>query len=215
MTENSRDERPGAEGWLRLSEGLVAGVHHALNNRMAALRAVGQVLETDLPANHPLAGALTTELVRLEQTAGVLALLTADEPDEVPFQISDVIRDAARLFELHHSLRDLRLETSFADGLLPVLGQPWRVLRAILLLIAVAARDGARGIRLRADGDERVVRVRLEGEAGEDYAAETLSIGDAEVDAAVRGAGGSFTREGRGLEMTLLTLPEARRAGRT
>lgn len=198
-----------------MSEGLIAGVHHALNNRMAALRAVGQVLETDLPANHPLAGALTTELQRLEQTAGVMALLTPDEPDQVPFQISDVVRDAASLCELHHSLRDLRLEYSMADRLLPVLGQPWRVLRAILLMIAAAARKGAPEIRLWAEGDERVVRVTLEAKGGEEYGDQTLSVADADVEAAVRGAGGSFARDGERLQMTLLTLPEARRAGRT
>ena len=203
----------GAESWLRLSEGLVGGVHHALNNRMAALRAVGQVVETDLPANHPLAGALEAELDRLEETASLLSLLRGGEDSFLPIQVEDVLRQAARLFGMHHALRDRELEVESSPGLLPVLGSPERLLRGILLMIAATARDGARRIALRADGDERVVRITvspLEADAPQDDP-DLQGIGFPAIEQVLERAGATGSVEGGEMRATILTLPEARR----
>ena len=47
--KGGREEESEAESypmnWLRLSEGLIGGIHHALNNRMGALSGAAQVLE--------------------------------------------------------------------------------------------------------------------------------------------------------------------------
>src|SRR5690606_34296493 len=93
----------------RATDALIAGLHHAVNNRMAALGAVGQVLETDLAAEHPLAGAIAEELQRLESTAGLLRLLVQGDGPE-PVQLELVVRDAAQLLQMHHELRDLSLD---------------------------------------------------------------------------------------------------------
>lgn len=208
----------GAESWLRLSEGLVAGVHHALNNRMAALRGVGQVMEADLPPNHPLAGALVTELQRLEETASLLALLGLREEGLVPFQVESVVGEATKLFEMHHALRDRRLVTQVSDGLFPVLANPGDLLRGILLMLASTAGEMAGEIRLSATGDERTIRITVTtsdqhgSEALDDPELQPLPL--AAIQRIVEKAGATVSRDGGaggGIALTLLTLPEARK----
>jgi hypothetical protein len=125
--------------WLRLSDGLIAGIHHALNNRMAALGAAGQVLEADLTPGHPLSGLLSGEVQRLENTVTLLRLLTDGDTGLQPIEVAETLKEAQQLFAIHHSLRDTRLEVSCQAGLLPLWAQPSVLLRATLLCIVVAS----------------------------------------------------------------------------
>lgn len=222
MAGDGRSSAPaaggGAASWVGLSEGLISGVHHALNNRMAALRAVGQVVEADLPPDHPLAGALATELQRLEETVGLLSLLGEDDRGPEPVQVADVVADAVRLFEMHHSLRDLPLYTEIDPGLLPVLTRPPALLRGLLLLLALGARAKPRDLRLTAEGDERVVRITVvpgEPRDQEENDGEPRAISVADLEKVFEEAGGTLSAETDGgerrLQATVLTLPEARR----
>lgn len=217
--EAERGSGKGAESWLPLSEGLIAGIHHALNNRMAALRAVGQVVDADLPFDHPLSGAMAGELERLERTAELLALLTPGDAGLEPVLVDEVVGNAVRLFEMHHSLRDRRVEARYAPGLLPVLGNRADLLRALLMMLAIAGRDRGGDLRIEVEGDARVVRLSVVGENGVeppegDPGLRSVSLSGLEQ--VLQRAGASLT-EGAGpdrIQAAILTLPEARRIER-
>lgn len=208
--ENLKQVRPA---WERMGEGLVAGVHHALNNRMASLRAVGQVLEADLPPSHPLAGALTGELDRLEKTTKLLALLGVSEQQQLPIPIGDVLNEARSLYEIHHSLRDITLRIEVAQNLLPVMVNPSALLRGVMLAIAhVAPTRG--DVEIFAAGDEKVVRIVVEGRAADSEMSGPAipSVTIEEVRAEVETAGATIQAVGDdSVALDVLTLTEARR----
>ena len=199
----------GAESWARVGEGVIAGIHHALNNRLATISAVGQVLESELPPGHPLAGALNNELVRFESTTALLRHLTSGGSAE-PVQVENAIADAAQLFELHHGLREVELRIEEATGLPPVWIDPGALLRALLVMLASSA-GGASEVRVSAAGGEEEVEVRVargaRGRANEGIAG--VSVGDAE--AMLRPWGGRVEGEGELLTAFLPTLAAARR----
>ncbi|MEX2584020.1 MAG: hypothetical protein WD766_12135 [Gemmatimonadota bacterium] len=214
------DESSACGGWSRLSEGLIAGVQHTLNNRMAALGAVSQVLEADLPAEHALAGAMTRELHRLESTVSLLALLTGDEAPE-PVQLPSVVEEATQLFEMHHSLRDLRLDVHLPADLYPLWIPPSALRRALMVLLALAgmeARRGAGVVELRATGDAKTVELRVSAPGGDGDVGEIdENLEGVVAEAAAEllaGWGGEVVSEssgsGVGFRVSLLTLPEAR-----
>lgn len=214
---SQRGEGAGANGsWLKMSEGLIGGVHHALNNRMAALRAVGQVVETDLDPGHPLAGAMTAELDRLEQTVALLRMLGIPEQGRFPIPIDGILADAARLFEIHHALRELELETECAEGLLPVYIEPDSLLRGLVLMYGLGGKQCGK-LRTTVSGDERTVVIRTEGsgQPPEWQARDELDgVTEAGLHTALERAGGRVTAVETDpfvVELELLTLPEARR----
>lgn len=211
----------GADSWLRISEGLIAGVHHALNNRMAALSAVGQVLEADLPASHPLANALSGEIQRLENTAGMLRLLISSRDPE-PVQLEAITSDLSRLFFMHHALRDLALDIEIAEGLYPLWVDPAALLRALTILTAVAGERAATGnqrVRVGATGTPVTVEIAIHAEGSadeEEFSSRELNgVEWGGAGALLRDWGGEVEMEERGdeliLKLRLPTLPEARR----
>lgn len=197
----------GAAGWSELSEGLISGVHHALNNRMAAIRAVGQVLDADLPAHHPLGGALTAELDRLEQTARTLRLLGVVAGERVPVQIGDVLRDATTLFEAHHDLRDTALEIGSAESSLPVLVDPDGILRGLLIILSQAA-SGNDSVEVGVEGNEATVSLLVQAAS---FNPDEAAL--AEAERLLGAAGGEVKLDVAGVRVEMLTLPEARRRG--
>lgn len=162
------DQEAAAEAWLRVSDGLVAGIHHALNNRLAALTAVAQVLEMEIPADHPLRSSLSGEADRLQSTVGLLHHLPRGRGVAEPLQLADVLRVVAELFALHHELRDIPLEVAGAADVLPVYCDPAQLTHALLLAAAAA---GARvhpgagsALRVEYRGDAEWVTLELSAE---------------------------------------------------
>ena len=225
MAVPENDESGESIGWksgLDLSEDLIAGIHHTLNNRMAALSAVAQVLEADLPASHPLAGAMTAELQRLEGTVSLLSLLTGGEEGE-PVLLEGVVAELTKLFAMHHSLRDQRLEVKLPPNLYPLWIAPAALRRALMVMLAIggrAAREGENVVELTAEGDARIVEVcvlsvgarRNGSREGEDIG---MAGGAAPGAGALLAPGGGSVEEvemdgGWALRAELLTLPEAR-----
>lgn len=156
--------------WNLLSDGLIAGIHHAINNRMAALGGAVQVLQGDVDVDHPLMGLLSSEIRRLESTATLLRYLGAGDGIFEPVQVTEVLGQASRLFEIHHALRDLRLNIEAPQDLLPVWTVPNGLLRSALLMICAVGGGIARtgglggattgmGIELRVFGDPVSVRI--------------------------------------------------------
>lgn len=222
--ERDGNEESNMGSWQRLSEGLIGGIHHALNNRMGALGGATQVLEADLPPDHPLAGTMSMELKLFEETAGLLRLLTGGDGEFEPVQLEDVVAGSRRLFAVHHALRDLRLDLDSQSDLLPLWTQPAGLLRAILMMMAAAgercgSRDGE--VAMEISGDETVVRILVEVPEGmmtPEEEATTLRISAGDVASTARSLGGEFEKmegeSGGRWILTLPTLPEARRRER-
>lgn len=221
---------PDGDGcaWVRLSEGLAAGIHHALNNRTAALGGAAQVLESDMKGEHPLMELLLSEIRRLESTTGLLRLLGPSDGGFEPVQIGDVLEQARGLFEIHHDLRNLRLDIETADGLLPVWSAPVGLLRTVMMMLAAIgdsvsrtsaemSESAERAISLKVSGDTAMVRIVAEMPDGLTEA-ELPAIRMEDAAEMARGIYGSLeASEGAGSPqwtLLLLTLPEARRRER-
>lgn len=197
MSEPTPGSRGGAtegEAWLTVLDGLVGGIHHALNNRTAALAAVAQVLEGEIPSGSALRGLFTQEMERLRATVGLLAAIPRSRvARSEPVQVTDLIPDLRSLFGLHHDLRDTGLSVEEASGVLPVWTDPVDLTHALMVLLAAAGRDarvrGGASVRMQVEGDEEWVRVRIgavggggeRGDGGEEAGAGQLAAVRAEA----------------------------------
>lgn len=226
------DPRPGgraeplAEAWLSVSDALLRGVGHALNNRVAALSAVVQVLAATGPGG-PLHDALGEETARLQRAVELMRLLPRrwDSPPE-PVLVPDAVREALEILPLHPDLPSLRYEWSYEGELLPVLVEPTLLTHAICLIGGAAgeaaARSGGAEVRFHGRGSETHVSVEIsagvEGVEGE--VREEGAVADpASAAPLVERAGGELRvlerTPGRvRVELVLPTLAEARRRER-
>jgi hypothetical protein len=199
------------EVWLPVSAELIAGVHHALNNRVGALSAVTQVLEGEMNAAHPLRLALADEVKRLQATVRVLTLLPrpADAVPE-PVLLPDLLPGITELYGLHHGVRDTECVVETEHGILPLYCEPTLLAHLLLTLLIAAgetAREAGAQVRLRASGDEREVVVTIEPEGAETLRVEALRAWAEELGGAVAGGAGRY-------ELRLPTLLEVRRRER-
>jgi signal transduction histidine kinase len=168
----SEETRVSAEvAWLELSAGVVAGLHHALNNRLGALSAVAQVLASELEG-HPLQEALGREVEHLHRTVRLLELLPRrDEALSTPLQVEEVVNGAVSLYRLHHELRDVPCTVVAHGEVAPVYGDPARLAQLLVALLADAGVRASRldggGVRVGYRGDERWVYLSVEVSAGD------------------------------------------------
>jgi hypothetical protein len=206
--------------WLDVSDGLLRGVGHALNNRAAALSAVVQVLASE--AEGPLEGALRSETERLQRVVELLRLLPRRwESEPEPVLVDDLVKSAIELLALHGDLPETRYDWTADGSLPPILVEPSLLTHVLCLLGTAAAREaarnGARSVAFRGSSTAEAVRMEIAvGEGNPAYgngdAGESLDPGAAE--ALLARAGGSFEMEKEGgLRMTvsLPTLAAARR----
>jgi C4-dicarboxylate-specific signal transduction histidine kinase len=164
VADRENDEAADAV-WLRVLEGLIAGIHHALNNRLGTVSAVSQVLEGDLPPGHPLAGSLSAEVRRMEDTVASLRDLGHRGGDATAIQLEPILERALQLFTLNPGTRDVSIDVRLPDGLLPLRVSAARLLRALLILLSAAAArtgPGAAPIRVRASGDDRWLELSID-----------------------------------------------------
>jgi nitrogen-specific signal transduction histidine kinase len=200
-----------------MADELIAGIHHALNNRVGALGAVAQVLAMEMEADHPLRAALAAEVDRLQATVAALTLLPLRPgATEQPVLLSDLLPRVVELYGYHHGVRDTTCSVEGAEAVLPLWAEPTR-LAHLLLAMTIAAGEAARATgsatTVRCSGDATTVEVRVAVQGDAPAAeAESLAPWAAEM-------GGSLEREearGGGAELVLRlpTLPEVRRRQR-
>src|SRR5690606_12592677 len=107
--------------WRRVSESLLGGLHHALNNRVAALSAISQVLGSGMPDATPLISSLGSEVDRLEQTVSLISLLRrARSRSPEPVQMPELTASLSALLAQHNDLKEVRFITDPDPGVLPV-----------------------------------------------------------------------------------------------
>jgi signal transduction histidine kinase len=160
-----------AEVWLELLEALLGGISHGLNNRLAAISSLVQVLSYGGDPEDPLQATLRGELETLERTLALLRVLPREsEEPSVLLRLVDVLPDAIDLQRLRTEFRDLDLKVVEDGDALPVQAEPTRILHAFLLLLDLVGKnlaDRAAPITVGISGDQERVSVAMNYKAGQ------------------------------------------------
>jgi hypothetical protein len=192
---------------VTLSDDLLAGLVHALNNRVTALSVCAEL--AGLGDDQMLTdGLLLAEVARLQRASALVGLLPARGHPEA-LEIAPVLDDAIAIHAHHPRMRSVECSVEVVGPMQPVRAPRWALLRALLIIVDAAkgmAQDAQRGrTSVRLSSDERSVGVRASGRESEGaYASEMATL-----------CGGTITREGEELVLSLPTLTELRRRERS
>jgi hypothetical protein len=169
-----RDDRV----WPAIADALIRGAYHELNNRVASLSAVEQVISSGGEATAELREVLVSELKRMRGATDLLGRVPSSAPAAAyAVRPQDVLASAVELVRLHQDARDLEIEIACADDAPPVRVDPAAVARALLVMISA-------GVRSRSASPEPPLRFtcRSDGEMLE-VMAFPLDLTEAEMDA--------------------------------
>jgi hypothetical protein len=196
------------DDWPSLSDELLQGLVHALNNRVAALSAFVELARlgddeadflTELPA----------EIAQLHRVNGLFGLLPARGGNAEALELSLVLDDALKLHEHHPRLRSEPVAIISEGTMIPVRAPRWALLRALLLLVHAAKREGesvrGRGgasLRVGGESDELTVSLSTRGEPSP-YLSKLARL-----------CGGTIGREGDDLVLRLPSVVALRRRER-
>lgn len=197
----------GAEEWLALSEELLGGLVHALNNRVAALSACGELAilgDSQLLED----GVLATEIQRMQRTSALLELLPSRDRPAEALELAPVLDDALQLHAHHPRLRSIEGVVEWEGTISPVRAPRWALVRLLVLLVDAA--------KARAH-DSRVDRFELTV-SGDDESMRLWSRAQRPVTTYAAGmarlCGAALASEGDLLVLTLPSLQETRRRER-
>ena len=212
MTSESTDrQRAGSaetEDWATLSDELLQGLVHALNNRVAALSAFVELARFGDEEADPLV-VLPAEITQLHKVNGLFGLLPARGSEPEALELPLVLDDALRLHEHHPRLRSEQCVVVREGTPLPVRAPRWALLRALVMLVHASKRasdtvQGRGGSPLRIVGDASMVSVHVATRA--EPSRSLISVAER--------CGGRCAREGDELVFTLPSILELRRRER-
>jgi hypothetical protein len=199
---------PTVDDWATLSNDLLQGLVHALNNRLSALGALMELARLRDDAIDPLA-ELPTEIAQLHGLTGLFALLPERRADAEALELPAALDDAVRLHDHHLRLRAERCEVRFEGTPTPVRAPRWALVRTLVMLVHAAKRSREAGserdgapIVVRTDDTTVSVCVRTPANASHDLLV------------TAERAGGEVRREVDLLVFRLPTLTELRRRER-
>jgi signal transduction histidine kinase len=209
----------GRARWLEVHDELLRGVTHALSNRVATMSAAAYMLEYDDVTGAQAAASLRVETERMDVMLQLLRLLPSrDDREFEPVSPGDVIAQAVALHAHHCDLRDVGVDVTVSERVLPVWVEPHALLQALLLALTSAKRSACASngaVQLRVDGDAEEVCVTVQPESSaagvDELAARDVAAAAACLQSAL---GSAVARADGGCVLTLPTLPAARRAGR-
>jgi hypothetical protein len=196
------------DDWRTISDELLQGLVHALNNRVAALSAFVELAKLGDEEGDPLT-VLPAEIAQLHRVNALFALLPERKAEAEALELRAVIDDAILLHQHHPRLRGEQVTVTF-EGTPGVVRAPrWALLRALVILVDAAKRPGepARGRRdvaLRVLGDDAAVRVHVA----------TALLPSADLVALTERCRGHVTRTADEIVLTLPSLRELRRRER-
>lgn len=191
---------------MALSDDLLSGLVHALNNRVTALSVCVELaaLGDDQMVRD---GVLAVEVTRLQRAGALVGLLPARGQDEA-LEIAPVLADAVAIHAHHPRMRDVECVVGVLGAPPPVRVPRWALLRLLLIMVDAAksaAQESEQGtVTIELAGDDRELRVRVPGRRGE----RAYGIGLATL------CGGALAHEGDELVLTLPGLSEVRRRER-
>jgi hypothetical protein len=206
--ERQRADRLEIDEWSTLSDELLQGLVHALNNRVAALSAFVELTRFGDEDADPLV-VLPAELAQLHRVNSLFGLLPARGSEPEALELPLVLDDALRVHEHHPRLRFERCAVVREGTPLPVRAPRWALFRALLMLVHAAKRAGAAPpakdeAPLRVVGDATLVSVRVATEAEPSAYLQQLA----------ERCGGQCTQDGGELVFVLPSILELRRRER-
>lgn len=203
ITPPKESESCSAE-WLSLSDELLAGLVHGLNNRTTALSVFAELADlgdTQIGAG----GVMRAEVERLQRVTALLGMLPARHQGAEALQLEPVLNDAIELHAQHPRMRSFECVVQRSGDLQPVRVARWLLLRLLVVLVH-AAKESADQLRR-----ERVT-IRLTGDA------DTVSLsafiqrdGSGYATELATRCGGALARVGDELQLTLPSLTAVRR----
>jgi hypothetical protein len=155
-----------ADLWLSVSDDLIRGLTHALNNRFAAIASLARLVSDDGTGASPLLAALSKEIDTLERSLRLLRWLPSNPKESAePVRLRDLMPEILELHRLSGVALDLEFDVR-SDGDTPALWvEPVRLAHALLLLLNVASRLALANqtpvVQIRVSGDDEVVSVVL------------------------------------------------------
>lgn len=199
---------PQSDDWRTISEELLQGLVHALNNRVAALSAFVELAKLGDAEGDPVT-VLPAEIAQLHRVNALFGLLPERKSESEALELRAVLDDAIRLHEHHPRLRAEPVATSFEGAPGAVRAPRWALVRALVMLVHAAKRTGESvrgrgGAAVRVVGDEAAVEVRVAtpAEPSEDLVA------------VAQRCHGEVVRDGDDLVLRLPSLRELRRRER-
>lgn len=209
MTSGSPAPQPrptqGTDEWRTISDELLQGLVHALNNRVAALSAFVELAKLGDDEGDPLT-ALPEEIAQLHRVNALFGLLPERKSEAEALELRDVLRDAIHLHEHHPRLRSQQVEVKLEGAPAAVRAPRWALVRALVMLVhagkRAAEQTGGGGrfvVRVLADDDEVSVRVG------------TDAVPSADLVALAERCDGSVTTTRDELTLRLPSLRELRR----
>lgn len=143
----------GSTVWAGLSDALLRGAHHELNNRIASLAAVEQVIASGGNPTPALSAALVNELQRMRGAIALMGQIPSSRAGEPgPIRVRDALRTALAVGTLHHLVRDVMFRVEDEGDPPPTRVDGGALQRSILVMITAAARS-------LSDAPEPAVRV--------------------------------------------------------
>jgi len=212
MTSGTPASQPDHEAviddWSTISEELIQGLVHALNNRVAALSAFVELARLGDEEGDPLA-VLPTEIAQLHRVNALFALLPERKADAEALDLRAVLDDAVLLHQHHPRLRGEQVAMTFEGAPGAVRAPRWALVRTMVMLLHAAKRPGAAAqehgaAALRVRGDDTAVSVHVA----------TVAAPSADLVALAERCGGRLTRTTDELVLTLPSLRELRRRER-
>jgi hypothetical protein len=140
MIDGATEERPALAAWVELSDALMRGLVHALNNRVTAVSAFLELAalgDEELTAQRVLPG----ELARLQQVNMLFRLLLTEEMPAEAMELGSVLDDALVLHSHHSRLREVRCDVVREGDILPIRVPRWALLRLLLLMLECAKQQ--------------------------------------------------------------------------
>ena len=164
------DVTPGVEQWMALSDALLAGLVHAMNNRVTALSVCAELAA--LGDEEMLSGGvLTGEVNRLQRTSALIGLLPARAQLPEALELRPVLDDAIALHAHHPRMRSIECTLNAHDAMQPLRAPRWALLRLLLILVDAAKESVAESasrttVQLHSDEYSARVRFTARGDGG-------------------------------------------------
>lgn len=143
-----------------MSDALVGGLVHAMNNRVTAMDGLAMALEDGDPVSDTLP-RLQQERERLRALAEVGRHIPDDDAGPEGCAVGDLLEVARALSAVHPRLRDVQVEVRDAEAMPPLRVRQRAVEHALLLAIAATAAEGETLLALCAETADGYVEVAL------------------------------------------------------
>jgi hypothetical protein len=201
------DDAPAGDDWRTISEDLLKGLVHALNNRVAALSAFVELAKLGDEEEDPLT-VLPLEIAQLHQVNMLFGLLPQRTAEPEPLELRAVFDDALRLHEHHPQFRGEPVSLTFEGAPNAVRAPRWALMRALVMLVHAAKREAkfghGRSAVITVHGGDTTITVRVPAP----------DASSADLEALAARCSGRVERVNDELVLTMPSLRELRRRER-